>query len=74
MSKPIFLTEEGLAALEQELEDLKSVKRKEIAEKITGVPKKVELGNRVVANVLYRDGTLLDTIKNTFCIYFTETI
>ena len=34
MSKPIFLTEEGLAALEQELEDLKSVKRKEIAEKI----------------------------------------
>ena len=25
---------------------------KEIAEKITGVPKKVELGNRVVANVL----------------------
>lgn len=38
---------------------------KEIAEKITGVPKKVELGNRVVANVLYRDGTLLDTIKNT---------
>lgn len=38
---------------------------KEIAEKIAGVPKKVELGNRVVANVLYRDGTLLDTIKNT---------
>ena len=38
---------------------------KEIAEKITGVPKKVELGNRVVANVLYRDGTLLDTIKNS---------
>ena len=34
MSKPIFLTEEGLAALEQELEDLKSVKRKEIAAKI----------------------------------------
>ncbi len=34
MSKPIFLTEEGLAALEQELEHLKSVKRKEIAEKI----------------------------------------
>ena len=34
MSKPIFLTEEGLTALEQELEELKSVKRKEIAEKI----------------------------------------
>ncbi len=34
MSKPIFLTEEGLAALEAKLEDLKSVKRKEIAEKI----------------------------------------
>lgn len=34
MSKPIFLTEEGLVSLEQELDDLKSVKRKEIAEKI----------------------------------------
>ena len=32
--KQIMLTPEGLAALENELEDLKSVKRKEIAEKI----------------------------------------
>lgn len=37
---------------------------KKMAEDITGVPKKVELGDRVVANVIYRDGTLLDTIKN----------
>ena len=30
---------------------------------IAGVPKAVELSDRVVANVLYRDGTLQDTIK-----------
>lgn len=34
MVKQVILTEEGLAALEAELEELKSVKRKEIAEKI----------------------------------------
>ena len=37
---------------------------KQIAEDIAGVPKRVEMGERVVANVLYREGTLLDTIKN----------
>ncbi|MDY3239670.1 MAG: citrate lyase subunit alpha [Anaerovoracaceae bacterium] len=35
---------------------------KEMAEKLNGVPKKPQLGDRVVANVLYRDGSLLDTI------------
>lgn len=34
MAKQVILTEEGLATLENELEELKSVKRKEIAEKI----------------------------------------
>ena len=34
MSKEILLTEEGLQNLESELENLKTVKRKEIAEKI----------------------------------------
>lgn len=33
-SKPILLTVEGLANLEQELEQLKTVKRKEVSEKI----------------------------------------
>ena len=37
---------------------------KQIAEEIAGVPKKVEMGDKVVAKVLYRDGTVLDTIKN----------
>ncbi len=37
---------------------------KKIAEDITGVPNPISLDNdRVVANVLYRDGTLIDTIK-----------
>ena len=55
----VIVTQRGIAV------NPKRKELKEIAEKITGVPKKVELGNRVVANVLYRDGTLLDTIKNT---------
>ncbi|WMJ77217.1 MULTISPECIES: citrate lyase subunit alpha [unclassified Sedimentibacter] len=38
---------------------------KNIAEKITGVPKNVVMGDKVVGNVIYRDGTIIDTIKNT---------
>lgn len=41
-----------------EIEELK-----EMAEKITGIPKPVTKGNKVVAQVLYRDGSVLDTIK-----------
>ncbi len=41
-----------------EIEDLKRM-----AEELAGVPKAVKLTDRVVANVVYRDGTLLDTIK-----------
>ena len=37
---------------------------KEMAEEIAGVPRSVKMGDRVVAKVLYRDGTLLDTINN----------
>ena len=36
----------------------------QIAEDIAGVPNKIQTGDKVVAKVLYRDGTLLDTIKN----------
>ena len=42
-----------------EIEELKR-----IAEQLTGTPKPIHLGDRVVANVLYRDGSLLDTIKS----------
>ncbi len=41
-----------------EIEDLKRM-----AEELAGVPKAVKLTDRIVANVVYRDGTLLDTIK-----------
>ena len=34
MAKQTIITDEGLRRLEEELEDLKTVKRKEIAEKI----------------------------------------
>ncbi len=37
---------------------------KEKAEKITGKPQRLPQGDRVVAEVIYRDGTLLDTIRN----------
>ena len=36
---------------------------KEIAERITGAPKKPRPGGRTVANVIYRDGTQIDTIR-----------
>ena len=37
---------------------------KEKAERITGKPKRLPKGDRVVADVIYRDGTLLDQIYN----------
>lgn len=37
---------------------------KQIAEKITGVPQKLPQGDRPVAEVIYRDGSHLDTIYN----------
>ncbi|MEG2175058.1 MAG: citrate lyase subunit alpha [Oscillospiraceae bacterium] len=36
---------------------------KQMAERITGVPRAVHPAGRVVANVLYRDGTLLDVVR-----------
>jgi len=37
---------------------------KEKAERITGTPSRLPKGDRAVAEVIYRDGTLLDTIYN----------
>lgn len=72
----VIVTQRGIAVnparkeLREKLEkaglpvkDIKELKK--IAEEIAGVPKAVKRGDRVVAKVLYRDGTLLDTIKNT---------
>ena len=36
---------------------------KALAERTSGVPKKPALGDRIVANLIYRDGTVIDTIK-----------
>ena len=36
---------------------------KEIAERITGKPQPIRKGERTAANVIYRDGTQIDTIK-----------
>lgn len=72
----VIVTQRGIAVnparieLREKLEkaglpvkDIKELKK--TAEEIAGVPKAVKRGDRVVAKVLYRDGTLLDTIKNT---------
>ena len=37
---------------------------KEKTEQITGAPKKLPRGDKAVANVIYRDGTQIDTIYN----------
>jgi citrate lyase subunit alpha/citrate CoA-transferase len=37
---------------------------RKIAEAYTDKPMPAKTGNKVVANILYRDGRLLDTIKN----------
>ena len=37
---------------------------KQIAERITGTPRKTVRGGRTVANVIYRDGTQIDTIQS----------
>ena len=37
---------------------------KDIAENITGAPKKIVREGRTVANVIYRDGNVIDTIRS----------
>ena len=36
---------------------------KELAERTNGVPDKPRLGERIVADVVYRDGTVIDRIR-----------
>jgi len=71
----VLVTQRGIAVnpLRQDLKDrLKAAKLpvvdihdlKNIAEKITGTPKNIRLGEKVVGNVIYRDGTIIDTIKS----------
>ncbi|MGD9568873.1 MAG: citrate lyase subunit alpha [Sedimentibacter sp.] len=72
----VLVTQRGIAVnpLRKDLEEaLKRAKLpiidihdlKSIGDKITGVPKDIKLGDKVVGNVIYRDGTIIDTIKNT---------
>lgn len=71
----VLVTQRGIAVnpLRQDLKNrLKAAKLpvvdihdlKNIAEKITGTPKNITLGEKVVGNVIYRDGTIIDTIKS----------
>jgi citrate lyase alpha subunit len=47
----------------EEARTIKSGEQLLLAERTSGVPKKPALGDRIVANVIYRDGTVIDTIK-----------
>ena len=72
----VLVTQHGIAVNEKYNKDLAQrfkdaglpvcdiCELKRIAEGITGVPKNVVPNGRTVANVIYRDGTLLDTIKS----------
>ncbi len=71
----VLVTEKGIAInpaqkqLKQRLSDaglpvMDIAQLKQMAEKVTGIPRKVPRGDRVVANVIYRDGSLLDRVYN----------
>ena len=70
VSPSYAVTQGEIDSLKGDAKDLKAQQQelkeqlKEIAERLTGAPQPVKLGDRVVANVLYRDGSLLDTIKS----------
>ena len=70
----VLVTQRGVAVnpknaeLKQSLKDaglpvVEIHELKEIAERITGKPEKLPEGGRPVANVIYRDGTQIDTIR-----------
>ncbi|MEG1870557.1 MAG: citrate lyase subunit alpha, partial [Peptostreptococcaceae bacterium] len=70
----VIVTERGIAVNPKRtdlIEKLKAAKLnvvtidqlKEIAEKITGTPKAIELSENIVAVVEYRDGTVIDVVK-----------
>ncbi len=72
----VIVTERGIAVNPRRkdlIEVLKAAKLnvltieelKEIAEKMTGIPKAIELSDEVVAVVEYRDGTVIDVVRRT---------
>lgn len=69
----VLVTQKGIAVnpkrkeLKQRLVDAKLnvmeiEELKELAERISGVPQQTEHGERVVADIIYRDGTIIDRI------------
>ncbi len=70
----VLVTERGIAVNPLRQDVLEKVKKaglpvktieelKEIAEKLTGVPEKVEFKDKVVAVIEYRDGTVIDVVR-----------
>ncbi|WZL72732.1 citrate lyase subunit alpha [Clostridiaceae bacterium 35-E11] len=70
----VLVTERGIAVNPKRQDIIEKLKKvnlpimtieelKQIAEKITGTPKKIEQDDKVVAVVEYRDGTVIDVVK-----------
>jgi citrate lyase subunit alpha/citrate CoA-transferase len=51
------LTDAGLPVV-----DIHELKR--MADDLIGVPEPIELGDKIVAKILYRDGSVIDNIRN----------
>lgn len=71
----VIVTERGIAVNPKNIELLDKLKNtdlplftieelKDKAETITGKPERIKLGEKIVGIVEYRDGTIIDTIKN----------
>ncbi len=71
----VVVTQRGIAVNPKRPDLLENLKKaglpvvtieylKELGEKINGIPKPIHMGDKVVAKVEYRDGTLIDTIQN----------
>ena len=72
----VIVTERGIAVNPKRVDLIEKLKEanlnvvtieelKEIAEKITGTPKAIELSKDIVAVVEYRDGTVIDVVRKT---------
>ncbi len=70
----VLVTQRGIAVNPKQIELKEKLKAaglpvfeieelKELAESMSGKPEKIQMTDRVVAEVLYRDGTVIDTIK-----------
>ena len=70
----VLVTERGIAINPKNVDLIEKLKKtnlpimtieelKAVAEKLTGIPKKIESDDKIVAVIEYRDGTVIDVVK-----------